>query len=223
MVDELDLEFSREMLARQGQLQDTQAILRRATADLADSRRTLKECRAQALQLTEAQQKVKNLEQSLEEEKKKARSQKGYTASMIRSSEGQEEIVDEHFNVKQSVDIDTSSMAPEAVSAAREARAEEQIILLRARIRAYEQNSKELEQELVDVKDRSLEKELQCRKVISICCNIPLEKVDEMLVPLTLAVESDGASLDLSRVAGFMSKVKQQDGVASSMGLDSEN
>lgn len=219
MVDELDMEFSREMLARQGQLQDTQAVLRRATADLAESRRTLKQCRAQALQLTEAQQKVKNLEQSLEEETKKARSQKGYSSAIRPQPEGQMEDIDKLFDV---VDIPGDQVDP---SMSAEARAQKHVVMLKARVRAYEQNSKELAQELVDIKDRSLDKELQCRKVISICCNIPLEKVDEMLVPLTLAVESDGASLDLSRVAGFMSKVKQQDGVAlamDSVGMDDE-
>ncbi|KAF9348236.1 transcriptional regulator swi6 [Mortierella sp. AD094] len=215
MVDELDLEFSHEIMARQGQLQDTQALLRHSTSELSNTRRTIKQCRAQALQLTEAQQKIKNLEQSLEEESQKTRGQKGYS-STLRQKETVNEDIDRLFctpvRPSPQANADESSGSTEKE---RELNAQEEVLMLKARILAYEQNEKELAQELAVVKDQSLDRELQCRKVISICCNIPLEKVDEMLVPLTLAVESDGASLDLSRVAGFMSKVKKQDAIAS--------
>lgn len=241
MLDELDGEFSHEIMARQGQLQDALGLLRQATAELSETRRNIKQYRTQSLHLTEAQQKIKNLEQALEEEAKKARSLPGY-ADIERRKDGSlvddAVDVDAHFAVpsssassaaKKETDEDvglnngTASTAAEGTSTAaaalstttKEEELQEEILRLKARIHAYEQHSKELSNELVEIKDKSLDKELQCRKVISICCSIPLEKVDEMLVPLTLAVESDGASLDLSRVAGFMSKVKQQDGIAS--------
>ncbi|KAF9195981.1 transcriptional regulator swi6 [Haplosporangium sp. Z 11] len=243
MVDELDLEFSHEIMARQGQLQETQALLRHATSELSETRRVIKHHRTQMLQLAEAQQKIKNLEQALDEESQKTRNQKGYS-NELRSNDDTSEDVDRLFDIpgQKSILLSTKgvsdapnegvvaskddSNAPKEdpgalkVDAAKsdsekESKTENDIILLQARIKAYERNEKELTQELVEIKDQSLDKELQCRKVISICCNIPLDKVDEMLVPLTLAVESDGASLDLSRVAGFMSKVKQQDGIAS--------
>lgn len=236
MLDELDGEFSHEIMARQGQLQDALGLLRQATAELSETRRSIKQYRTQSLQLTEAQHKIKNLEQALEEETKKARSLPGY-AGLERRKDGSlvdDVDVDAHFAVpssassaaKKATETDhgsngTTSPAEEASVTAttslttKEAELQEEVLRLKARIHAYEQHSRELSNELVEIKDKSLDKELQCRKVISICCSIPLEKVDEMLVPLTLAVESDGASLDLSRVAGFMSKVKQQDGIAS--------
>ncbi|KAG0200112.1 transcriptional regulator swi6 [Mortierella sp. GBA30] len=222
MVDDLDLEFSREIMARQGQLQDTQALLRHATSELSETRRTIQQLRIQARQLAEAQQKIKNLEQSLEEESQKARNQKGYSSS-LRHKDGALEDIDSLFDVAPSPKSqppggDTNEGANDRSKTARETNVEQEVHMLRARILAYEQNEKELAKELTEIKDQSLDKELQCRKVISICCNIPLENVDEMLVPLTQAVESDGASLDLSRVAGFMSKVKQQDGIASTAG-----
>ncbi|KAF8949365.1 transcriptional regulator swi6 [Haplosporangium gracile] len=234
MLDELDGEFSHEIMARQGQLQDALGLLRQATAELSETRRSIKQYRTQSLQLTEAQHKINNLEQALEEETKKARSLPGY-AGLERREDGSvvnDVDVDAHFAVPSSTvkkdteeedGLNNGTSATEKASATtatlstttKEAELQEEILRLKARIHAYEQHSKELSNELVEIKDKSLDKELQCRKVISICCSIPLEKVDEMLVPLTLAVESDGASLDLSRVAGFMSKVKQQDGIAS--------
>ncbi|KAF9912287.1 transcriptional regulator swi6 [Linnemannia zychae] len=235
MLDELDGEFSHEIMARQGQLQDALGLLRQATAELSETRRSIKQYRTQSLQLTEAQHKIKNLEQALEEETKKARSLPGY-AKLERRKDGS--VVTDNVDVDAHFAVPSSSVEKEGLSngtaattneqsgiaaptttststTTKEAELQEEILRLKARIHAYEQHSKELSNELVEIKDKSLDKELQCRKVISICCSIPLEKVDEMLVPLTLAVESDGASLDLSRVAGFMSKVKQQDGIAS--------
>ncbi|KAF8935511.1 transcriptional regulator swi6 [Dissophora ornata] len=223
MVDELDLEFSHEIMVRQGQLQDTQALLRHATSELSGTRRTIKQCRSQAVQLTEAQQKIKNLEQSLEEESQKTRGQKGYS-SMLRQNNSTNEDIDRalyvHARPPPALEKDGGSEVDgreglEEKEKEREPQLQEEVLLLRARILAYEQNEKELANELVDIKGQSLDKELQCRKVISICCKIPLDKVDEMLVPLTQAVESDGSNLDLPRVAGFMSKVRQQDAIAS--------
>ncbi|KAG0029804.1 transcriptional regulator swi6 [Podila clonocystis] len=209
MVDELDLEFSQEIMARQGQLQDTQALLRHATRDLTETRQTIKHFREQAQVLAEAQQRIKNLEASLEEEVQKTQAQKGFTSKLRNGDD-----VDLLFNVKKPTTQGAVS-GQGADLATRERKAEEYLISLRARVYAYQKNDEELTQELAEIKGKSPAKELQCKKVIAICCDIPLEKVDDLLGPLTLAVESDGASLDLSRVAGFMSRVKQQEGMAS--------
>ncbi|KAF9539263.1 hypothetical protein EC957_005611 [Mortierella hygrophila] len=76
---------------------------------------------------------------------------------------------------------------------------------------AYQKNDEDLALELAVAISKTSANELLCKKINAICCNIQLAKVEEILVPLTLAVESGGASLDLSRVAEFMSRVKQQE------------
>ncbi|KAF9438624.1 transcriptional regulator swi6 [Entomortierella beljakovae] len=211
MVDELDGEFSHEILARQGQLQDTQSLLRQATRDLTETRKTIGQCRTQAQQLEEAHQKIKNLELSLEEESLKTQNLKGYLGR-TRNNED----IDLLFSVKRpsllSTQYDTMMYEDQATDdAEREKKAEQDVLQLRSRVYAYQKIDEELSQELAETSSKTCANELLCKKVIAICCNIPLEKVDDMLVPLTLAVESDGASLDLSRVAGFMSRVKQQE------------
>lgn len=213
MVDELDLEFSQEIMARQGQLQDTQALLRHATRDLTETRQTIKHFREQAQLLAEAQQRIKNLEASLEEEEQKTLAQKGFTAKLRNGDD-----VDLLFSIKKP-SLQGAVPGQSMDLATRERKAEEYLISLRARVYAYQKNDEELAQELAEIKGKSPAKELQCKKVIAICCDIPLEKVDDLLGPLTQAVESDGASLDLSRVAGFMSRVKQQEGMASSSSI----
>ncbi|KAF8941518.1 transcriptional regulator swi6 [Haplosporangium gracile] len=217
MVDELDVEFSQEILARQGQLKDTQSLLRNATRELTETRRSIIDYRAQAQHVAEAQQKIKNLSISLEEESQRTRSHKGYN-SKLRASSGDD--IDLLFNVRKpsssSFDGTTTTGAVEGGEQdlkTRERMAEDDLVLLQSRVHAYQKNDEELALELAEAKSKTSANELLCKKVIAICCNIPLDKVDEMLVPLTLAVESDGASLDLSRVAGFMSRVKQQEGM----------
>ncbi|KAG0348027.1 transcriptional regulator swi6 [Podila humilis] len=232
MVDELDLEFSQEIMARQGQLQDTQALLRHATRDLTETRQAIKQCREQAQYLAEAQQRIKNLEASLEEESQKTRAQKGYTSKLRNVDD-----IDQIFSAKkptvpppppppppQTATATAAAQPPTSASvssehaanlAIREKAVEEELLRLKALVFAYQKNEQEMDQEMSDIKGKSPAKELQCKKVIAICCDIPLEKVDDLLGPLTLAVESDGASLDLGRVAGFMSRVKQMEGIAS--------
>lgn len=48
----------------------------------------------------------------------------------------------------------------------------------------------------------------QCRRVVALCCNVDEGRVEEILEDLVVAVESDGPSVDLARVAGFMDVVK---------------
>lgn len=212
LVDELDLEFSQELLARQNQLKDTQTQLRQATRELTETRKTIKQCRVQVQQLEEAHQKIKNLELSLEEESQKTRNHKGY-ASKLRGNDD----IDLMFNVrKPTLPLpNTTNSSLDTSDASRLGLIEQDVIQLKSRIYAYERNDEELSRELADSQSKTSANELLCKKVIAICCKIPLDKVDDMLIPLTLAVESDGASLDLTRVAGFMSRVKQQEAMAS--------
>ncbi|KAF9926068.1 transcriptional regulator swi6 [Linnemannia zychae] len=218
MVDELDLEFSQEIMARQGQLKETQSLLRNATRELTETRRSIIEYKAQAQQVAEAQQKISNLSISLAEEIQRTRNQKGYSNKQRVMGED----IDQLFNVRKPststvADGTTATVAVDGGEQSlktREKIVEDDLILLRSRVYAYQKNDEELAAELAEAKSKTSANELLCKKVIAICCNIPLDKVDEMLVPLTLAVESDGASLDLSRVAGFMSRVKQQEGMA---------
>ncbi|KAG0044756.1 transcriptional regulator swi6 [Gryganskiella cystojenkinii] len=213
MVDELDVEFSHEILTRHSQLEDAQIQLRNATRALTETRKAIQEYKSQVQQLAEAQQKIKNLEVSLEEENQRTRNQKGYTTKM-RSNPSNHEDIDLLFNVRPGAGAGATTESSGGLS--REEQAEQDVILLRSRVLAYQRNHEELVQEVAEAKSKSSANELLCKRVISICCSIPLEQVDEMLIPLTLAVESEGAGLDLSRVAGFMSRVKQQEGMASS-------
>lgn len=48
----------------------------------------------------------------------------------------------------------------------------------------------------------------QCRRVVALCCNVEESRVEEILDELVVAVESDGPTIDLARVTGFMEVAK---------------
>lgn len=88
----------------------------------------------------------------------------------------------------------------------------QEIRLLRARLNAYVRNDALLRDEINVLRSQSTERELNCKRLIATCCNVPLDQVDDLLGPLTQAVESDGKEIDLGRVAGFMNRVRVQSG-----------
>ncbi|KAG9326892.1 hypothetical protein KVV02_001416 [Mortierella alpina] len=222
MLDELDAEFSQEIIVRNRQLEETQDHLRSATRSLTEMRKSIKNCRQQALELEEAQHKIRNLERALEEEAHRTRHQRGYNSKLRtnddidalfevrkpdRSSleDGRQKHYQHHHHQQQ------QQQQQNHQNRMREQMAEKEVLELRSRVQAYQRHDEEFSRELAEFKNQSSSNELQYKKVIAYCCKIPLDKVDDMVQPLTLAVESDGAGLDLSRVAGFMSRVKRQE------------
>lgn len=67
--------------------------------------------------------------------------------------------------------------------------------------------------ELDAVQLKSKQKEMEYRRLIAASCNLPIDKVDGLIGPLTLAIESDPLDLDMTRVIGFMEKLKKQQSV----------
>lgn len=76
------------------------------------------------------------------------------------------------------------------------------------------QTIEQLKQELELVKER----EMEYKRLIATCCNTPLEKLDILIKPLTLAIENDPPDLDMTRVIGFMEKLQRRGSVNSNSG-----
>ncbi|KAL7423302.1 transcriptional regulator swi6 [Cryptotrichosporon argae] len=78
------------------------------------------------------------------------------------------------------------------------------------RLRRWEQRvARVLEDKVRAMEGESAGKAVMYRKVVALCAKVPVENVDGMLDGLTAAVESDGQSLDLSRIASLMSRVRE--------------
>lgn len=68
-----------------------------------------------------------------------------------------------------------------------------------------------MEERLKSLQGASAEKEYQCKRIVALCTGIPIEKVEDMLDNLVVAMESEAQVVDIVRVSGFMQKVR--DGV----------
>jgi regulatory protein SWI6 len=86
---------------------------------------------------------------------------------------------------------------------------EAKIQQLQHRVNVYAKSELELKKQVEQLKDKSSDKEMQYKKLISVCCGIQPDRVDELLLPLIQAVESEEmANLDVGKVTGFMASVQ---------------
>lgn len=79
--------------------------------------------------------------------------------------------------------------------------------VLKARIKAYEENQFLLKSFLDGLKNNSDSLESKFRRVVSLCTGVPEDKIDDILDGLVQAVESDPDEVDIGRVVGFLRKV----------------
>lgn len=75
---------------------------------------------------------------------------------------------------------------------------------LRAQLEASNKKIEKLQAELEKEKERAKEKEMEYRRLIAASCGLPIEKVDALVKPLTLVIESDPPDYDMTRVIGLM-------------------
>ncbi|KAI8147016.1 hypothetical protein BJV82DRAFT_508895 [Fennellomyces sp. T-0311] len=199
IVDALDEEYGTQLSQRDQELKTIQEELEAATKELESTRKALEAKQTQSQQLVEAQQKIRNLQTALQGE------WDGISTVPANNTTAIDEI-----DEKQDID-ELFSVRPENnESLSRTQQLERQITLLESRIAGYTQNDQHLRSELEGLKAQSAEKELQCKRLIAACCNLPIEKIDDLVEPLTLAIESDPPDLDLARVIGFMEKIRRQ-------------
>ncbi|KAF0444013.1 apses-domain-containing protein [Gigaspora margarita] len=85
---------------------------------------------------------------------------------------------------------------------------ENEIKNLQAQINAYSKDEDLLRQEISDLSGKSLNAKMQYKKIISSCCKIELDKVDDCVEAILHAMESDSADFNLSRIKDLMSRVR---------------
>ncbi|KAI7891802.1 uncharacterized protein EV154DRAFT_442669 [Mucor mucedo] len=209
IVDALDDEYGGQLTIKEQELQSVQESLDAVTQELETTRKGLEERQAQSQKLSEAQQKTKNIENAL---------QIGWSRleSVMKQADKPMPSLHEIESMSESEDIDAMFDAPELVFSENATEEEKKQQLeayvkdIQAKVKAYTANDQELLNEIKDLEDQFVEKEMQCKRLIAACCNLPIEKIDDLVEPLTLAIESDPPDLDLARVIGFMDKIRRQ-------------
>ncbi|KZT09943.1 apses-domain-containing protein [Laetiporus sulphureus 93-53] len=210
MITNLGNDFASEIKTKQDALDVTQAHLRAATRELSEQRKQIQSWTVRVGETDQVNQRIRNLEKALEEEDKfdwtgrteldgsdagnvvgNAFRMRGQ-ASTISGLAGQ---VDLGF----SLDADPIIPMSDTVSS---------IIRLRRLKMWHERTERLMEERLRSLQGASAEKEYQCKKIVALCTGVPVDKVEDMLDNLLVAVESESTVIDIGRVSGFMQKVK---------------
>lgn len=93
---------------------------------------------------------------------------------------------------------------------AKERKLEKKIKSLQNQVDTGAKTIDKLKQDLESTHVKAKQKEMEYRRLIAASCNLPIEKVDGLVGPLTLAIESDPPDLDMARVIGFMERLRRQ-------------
>ncbi|KAJ3763785.1 transcription factor [Lentinula raphanica] len=105
--------------------------------------------------------------------------------------------------INESTDLDNDPVPPVPVG-----NDVETLIRLR-RMKMWHVRLEELmEERLKSLKELSAEKEYMCRKIVALCTGMAVDKVEDMLDNLVIAMESEANIVDIGRVSGFMQKVR---------------
>ncbi|KAJ7180667.1 transcription factor [Mycena filopes] len=229
MIQSLSTDFQSEIKSKQDALDVTQAHLRAATRELSEQRKQIQAWQGRCGELDQISQRVRNIEKALVEE-----DQFDWTGRSNGSgdpdAEGEVEDETEDANagdennggpafqwrgtnstmvgVGGSIDISASVEAEPPIPPTDSMAS---LIRLR-RLKLWHARMEDLmKARLKGLQGASAEKEYQCKKIVALCAQIPIDKVEEMLENLVVAVESEAQIVDIGRVSGFMQKVR--DGV----------
>ncbi|KAG6868945.1 hypothetical protein C0993_007159 [Termitomyces sp. T159_Od127] len=209
MIQNLSADFQSEVKTKQDTLDVTQAHLRAATRELAEQRKQVSMWQSRCGELDQITHRMRNVEKAIADEDQfdwtgrtdlegndarntagPAFQWRGSNSTMI----GIGGSVDISFNVDVEPPIPTGDSPATLIRLRRlmtwHLRMEE---LMRARLKTLQ--------------GASAEKEYQCKKIVSLCTGIPIDKVEGMLENLVIAVESESQGVDIGRVSGFMQKV----------------
>ncbi|KAF8074853.1 transcription factor [Lyophyllum atratum] len=209
MISNLSTEFQSEVKAKQDALDVTQAHLRAATRELSEQRKQLGAWQARCGELDQINHRVRNVEKAIVDEDQfdwtgrtdlegsDARDTAG-PAFQFRGSNST--MVGIGGSVDISFNVDAEPPIPTGDSVAN-------LIRLR-RLKIWHLRMEELmKARLKTLQGASAEKEYQCKKIVALCTAIPIDKVEDMLENLVIAVESEAQGVDIGRVSGFMQKV----------------
>lgn len=200
-MDSLDEEYGDQLSTRETELKDMKQKQEETNATLAGARKDLEKRQEQSQHLAEAQQKVRQLNQALEN---------GWTElnTLLRTDKATLDRKDVlQLDVDQDIDAAFAVTKEEGRTTTNARLA---VMKLRARVDAYVLNNDALKVYADGLRAETAEKEIQCKRLIAACCNLPMDKIDELVEPLTMAIESDPPDLDLARVIGFMEKIRRQ-------------
>jgi hypothetical protein len=241
IVNDLDAEYTGELSLKQQEIRETRQELRVMQAQLEEVQMALSTYKNQAMKLEDAEKRIKMLEAALNGRDGGLLQFESYDSNIVEDANSVLNVLDrgEHPMLLDTPETEKENLHDPPVihrrpllqsprpsnqtllSNTQEALQEAKIQQLQQRIHAYGKSELELKKEVEQLKSKSSDKELQCKRLIAVCCGIQLDRVDDLLQPLIQAVESEEiASLDIGKMVGFMATVQgdADDGIGIPLG-----
>ncbi|TFK39794.1 transcription factor [Crucibulum laeve] len=210
MIQGLSTEFQGEVKSKQDALDVTQAHLRAATRELSEQRKQIQAWQSRCAELDQINHRVRNVVKAINDEDQfdwtgrtdlngndardtagPAFQYRGPHSTML----GIGGSMDISFNVESEPPMTTTDSVAS-------------LIRLR-RLKLWHSRMEDLvKTRLKSLQGVSAEKEYQCKKIVALCTGISIDKVEDMLDNLLVAVESEAQIVDIGRVSGFMQKVR---------------
>ncbi|KAM0748042.1 apses-domain-containing protein [Meredithblackwellia eburnea MCA 4105] len=211
MLSSLSSDFHAEHSARQEVLSQTRLQLRQATRTLAEQRNQIQQWRAKVAQVDEREQRVRNLEKALAEE-----DAFDWTGRTEIDGKPAVESAGPSFKYRGpgstltnlpggiTIEFDADPAPPPTDT---DANSLPHLMRLQS---WYGRVLDLLQQRIGKLEGVNEEQEGKLKKIVANCCGVEPEKIEGMLEGLLAALESDGSSLDMARVAGFLQKIKDR-------------
>lgn len=178
IVQVLDADFNANMMSKQRQYEELRARVQAVTREVAEHRQQIRQLRSQVAELENIRHRTTNLEAALA------------VGVGILWGSGRLVLADRtelNRSPRPVILMDDKSDSPLPVASSASLPSDnsgETLVLLR-RIKAWQSRiDAVLTERMVELRERNAEKELQCRQVVSICADVPLEKVDDVSVRL---------------------------------------
>ncbi|KAI0741587.1 apses-domain-containing protein [Daedaleopsis nitida] len=210
MIQGLGNDFAAEVKSKQDALDVTQVHLRAATRELSEQRRQIQHWQARCGELDQTTQRVRNMERALTDEdnfdwtgrRELDGSDAAPTAGPAFQARGQASTMSALGGaVDMPANLEVDPTIPIGDTAA-------SLVRLR-RLKMWHSRVEQLmETRMRSLQGASAEKEFQCKKIVALCTGVPIDKVEELLENLVVAMESEAQVIDISRVSGFMQKVR---------------
>ncbi|KAF7309783.1 Transcriptional factor [Mycena indigotica] len=222
MIQGLSNDFQAEIKLKQDALDVTQAHLRAATRELSEQRKQIQAWQARCGELDQVQQRIRNIEKALLEEDEfdwtgRSNGSGEPDAEGEVEDESSDAIVGAENNGGPAFRWRPTMGTGELPHMASNLEAEppipvvdslESLVQLR-RLKLWHARMEDLTKaRLKGLQGASAEKEYQCKKIVALSTQQPIDKIEDLLETLLIAVESESQVVDLSRVSGFMQKVR---------------
>lgn len=182
MIHGLSADFAAEIKTKQDTLDVTQAHLRAATRELSEQRKQIQVWQSQCAELDLITQRTRNLEKAVEEEDnfdwtgrtELDGSDAGLRAGPAFRNRGPgSTLTGIGGPVDLSFDLEEDPALPAADSVA-------SLIRLRRMKLWHQRMDRLMEERIHQLKGASAEKEFQCKKIVSLCTGVPMDKVEDV-------------------------------------------